>query len=359
MMNSTRLWMVTGLLLAATVAYSADLLPRATKRLDAYFDGLQAKGFVSGSIAISERGVARYKRSIGFATIESGVPQPADAGTRYRIGAVTRLFTATLTLQLAERATITLDNRLAEFFPDLPNAVGITYRDLLQHRSGLASYTEGKDFASWRATQRSHAELLKVIADGGARFKPGERVDVNGSNYLLLGYMLEKVYERPYAEIVARQISNKLALVRTYYAGSGGSTMLESISYRWTAEGWRPEPGIDPSIDGADGGMVSNATDLVTFMDALLAGQVVSPHSVATMRGEDGAPPIGLRAVEIAGVLGFGERGDIESFDAAVYHFPERGITLAWTSNASREPRDDIPGEVVSLIYGKSRTTPK
>lgn len=352
-------WIAASLALVATVASPADLIPKATKKLDAYFDSLQAQGLVSGSIAISERGVIRYQRSIGFATIDKGVPQPADAGTRYRIGAVTRLFTAALLLQLAERATITLDSKLAEFYPELPNALDITYRDLLQHRSGLANYTEARDFDQWRLTPKSHAEMLQVIAGGGAKFPPGDHIDDNASNYLLLGYVLEKIHERPYADIVARQISSKLALVRTYCAGSGSSTSLESISYRWTPDGWRPETNPDPSIDGGAGGMISNATDLVTFMDALFAGRVVSPDNVASMRGEDGAPGFGLQAVEIAGAAGFGARGAIDSFNAAVFHFPDRRLSISWTSNASRMPMEDILGEVVSIALGEARKAPR
>ncbi len=167
--------------------------------------------------------------------------------------------------------------------------------------------------------------------------------------------MLEKIHERPYADIVARQIGNRLALVRTYYAGSGGSTSLESISYRWTADGWRPETNNDPSIDGGAGGMISNASDLATFMDALFAGQVVSPHNVGSMRGEDGAPGLGLQPAQIAGVAGFGARGNSASFNAAVYHFPDRRVSISWTSNASRVPIDEILTEVVSLTLGEAR----
>jgi CubicO group peptidase (beta-lactamase class C family) len=294
--------------------------------------------------------VLRYKRSIGFATIENVVAQEADAGTRYRIGELTRLFTAALALQLAEQATLTLDNKLAEFYPDLPNAITITYRNLLQQRSGLSNYRDAKDFETWRMTPRSRAEMMKVVTDGGVKFPPGERVEINHTNYLLIGYVLEKVHERSYDDIVRRQIANKLGLVRTYYAGTSTMTTLEAAAYRWTAEGWRREVEPDPSVDGGDGGLVSNATDLVAFMDALFAGKVVSKYSLGNMRGEDGAPGIGLHPAQIAGHAGFGERGSVGAFNAAVYHFPDEKISIAWTGNASRVPMDQILDDVLELI---------
>ena len=173
-MVSRRSFLIVTALLAS--AASADSVPGAKRKLDAYFDGLQAQGQLSGSLAITERGALRYQRSIGFATIENGAPQPADGGTRYRIGGVTRLFTAALAFQLAEQATITLDNKLAEFYPEVPNAIGITYRQMLQQRSGLPDYTASPAFASWSASPRTHAEMLKTIAEGGTSFPAGRRM---------------------------------------------------------------------------------------------------------------------------------------------------------------------------------------
>jgi CubicO group peptidase (beta-lactamase class C family) len=330
----------------------ADVIPRATKKIDAYLNGLQAQGQVNGSIAISERGVLRYKRSLGFATLDHGIPNSADAGTRYRIGAVTRIFTAALTFQLAERATLTLDNKLAEFYPELPNAIDITYRNVLQQRSGLSNYTSAAGYDTWRLAPRTRAEMLKVIIDGGVKFPPGERVEVNDTNYLLLGYVLEKVYERSYDDILRREIANKLGLVRTYQAGTGGSTTLEATSYRWTPEGWRPAAENDPSVDGGASSLVSNATDLVTFMDALFAGKVVTMYNLGAMRGDEDARPIGLRPVEISGHAGFGERGTTAAFEAAAYHFPDQKISIAWTGNAAQVPVDQILGEVLKLVPG-------
>jgi D-alanyl-D-alanine carboxypeptidase len=348
-MNRRYLVWPLALLLFGTAAH-ADVVPRATKKIDAYLNGLQARGQVNGSIAISERNVLRYKRSLGFATLDNGVPQSADAATRYRIGAVTRIFTAALTFKIAESATLTLDNKVAEFYPDIPNAIEISYRNVLQQRSGLSNYTSAPGYDTWRFAPHTRAEMLKVITDGGVKFPPGDRVEINDTNYLLLGYVLEKIHERSYDDILRREIANKLGLVRTYVAGTGGATTLEAISYQWTPEGWRPVAANDPTVDGAASGLVSNATDLVTFMDALFAGKVVTMYNLGAMRGDEDARPIGFRPAEISGHAGFGETGTTAAFEAAVYHFPAGKISIAWTGNASRVPMDQILGEVMKLI---------
>ena len=340
---------VTVLLVGSTQA--ADLVPGAKKKLDAYFDGLQSHGEISGSLAISERGVVKYQRSIGFATIDNGVPQPADGGTRYRIGAVSRLFTAALAFQLAEQATITLDNKLAEFYPDLPNAIGISYRQLLQQRSGLADYTLSPGFDGWRTTPRTHADLLKIVIAGGTKFPPGERVEISDTNYLLLGYVLEKVTDRSYDEILRQRITSKLGLVRTYQAGAGGATTLEARSYADTPDGWRAVPDDDPAAGGGASSLVSNAGDLATFTDALFAGKVVSNYNVGAMRDvENAGYTIGLRKLELAGTPCFGERGHVSAYDAFVCHFPTQKITIAWTGNAARTPIEPMLDQVAQLV---------
>lgn len=327
------------------------------KKLDAYFDALAKHQLANGSIAISEKGVPVYQRSVGAAIISPQGNTPANDATRYRIGSVSKLFTATMIMQLAERASVTLDSKLAEFYPDLPNALDITYRDLLQHRSGLANYTETPDFETWRTTPKTHAEILKRIAAGGAKFPPRERVEYNNSNYLLLGYVLEQIYNKPYDEIVQNQITGKLGLARTYYTGTGIAS-LESISYELTPGGWVAQASTNPSIHGGAGGMISSPADLTRFIDALFGGKLVTDHSLATMQNQDGGSGMGLWPYEVAGQTGYGHGGSIEAFRACVYYFPAKSLSIAYATNASVLSMDEIVDESLSLVFERGRKPP-
>ena len=356
---SLRRWLLATLLLFAPAfsgaADSKGSVPVA--KLDAYFDALAKHQLANGSIAISEKGVPRYKRSIGFATMDQGRQEPADDATRYRIGSVSKLVTAVLVMQLVEGASITLDSKLAEFYPDLPNALEITYRDLLQHRSGLADYTDVPDFQTWRTTPKTHADILRIIAAGGAKFPPRERVEFNNSNYLLLGYVLEKIYERSYDEILQRKITSKLGLARTYYAG-GGIASLESISYAFTPGGWVAQAPTDPSIHGGAGGIVSTPAELVQFIDALFTGKLVTDHSLASMRSQEGDSGMGLWPYEIAGQTGYGHGGKIEAFRTCVYYFPQMNLAISYATNASIMSMDEIVNEALSLVFERGRKPP-
>jgi CubicO group peptidase (beta-lactamase class C family) len=301
------------------------------------------------TVAVSEKGALRYQRSIGFATIENGVPQRADAGTRYWAGPVSTLFTAVMVMQRVETASITLDSPLAEFYPDLPNALHITYRDLLAQRSGLANYTAAADFASWRTRPKTRIEMLDLIANAGARFAPRERVEYSDSNYLVLGFMLETIQDRSYDDILVRQIVGKLGMSRTYFAGTGNAR-LESRPYRHTPSGWVAAEQTDPSVAGGALGVVSTPTDLVRFIDALFKGELVSAQSLESMRNQDGGSGLGLSTHEIAGQTGLGQSGGIDGFTASVYHFPARGISIACMSNAAAVPMKDIVDQLLTTV---------
>ncbi len=345
---------MTVLLLAGN-ANAADLVPAAAKNLDAYFDALARESLANGSIAISEKGVVKYQRSVGFASITPRGMELADTNTRYRIGSVTKLFTAALTMQLVERASITLDSRLAEFYPELPHALDITYRDLLQHRSGLSNYTEAAGFELWRRQPKPRAELLKLIADGGARFAPRERLEYNNSNYLLLGYVLEKIYDKPYADIVDKRIVGKVPLTRTE---SGAEFGALPVSYEKTPQGWKVVASTDPALHGGAGSLTSTPTDLVRFIGALFAGRVVSQQSLASMRDQSVGTGLGLWAYNVAGKTGLGHGGAIESFRACVFHFPEQKISIAYATNAPVLSMSEIVDEVLALVFDGRRKPP-
>ena len=327
------------------------------KQLDAWLDALEKDQLAGMTVAVSEKGTLRYERSIGFATIDNGVPQKADAGTRYRAGPVSALYTAVLVMQRVETATITLDTPLAEFYPDLPNALEITYRDLLAHRSGLADYTAAPDFQAWRTRPKTRIELLELIETAGARFAPRERVEYNDSNYLVLGFMLETIQDRSYDDILLRQIVGKLGMSRTYFAGTGNSR-LESRPYRHTASGWVAMEQTDPTVAGGALGVVSTPGEMVRFVDALFGGRLVSQQSLGSMRDQQGGSGLGLWPYVIAGETGLGHAGSVDGFTASVYHFPARGISIACMSNASMLPMKDVIDQVLTTVLVRGHRPP-
>jgi D-alanyl-D-alanine carboxypeptidase len=347
-------------LLAAAFLAGAMPAPAAwgpAQRIDAYLDALVKYELANGSLAISEKGQLRYQRAIGFAVIESGRNEAADTGTRYRIGSVSKLFTAALFMLVAEGGSITLDSKLAEFFPNVPNALDITYRDLLAHRSGLADYTLAPDFETWSVQPHTRAEVLKRIEQSTPDFQPRQRYEYSSTNYLLLSYILEKVYDKTYAELVRTRITDKLGLARTYYGQGMNARRHEALPYEWKPGGWVEATQTDPDLHLGAGGMVSSPADLVRFIDALFAGRIVSPTSLDSLRGAHGEA-LGLRPFDVAGRKAHGHSGRVDEYRAYVYHFPDSGISVSYAANASVFPPDELVDEVIALIFDRARRPP-
>lgn len=153
-----------------------------------------------GSLTISINGKIQYQRTVGYAFRDVDTTIPATVRTKYRIGSVSKLFTAVMVFQLIDEGKLRLDQKLAAYFPELPNAAKITLGHLLNHRSGLHNYTaEDTHFQEWMDQPKTQAELLRVIASKAPDFEPGAKAEYCNTNYLLLSYIIEKVCKMPYA----------------------------------------------------------------------------------------------------------------------------------------------------------------
>jgi len=143
---------------------------------------------------------------------------------RFRIGSVTKTFTATVVLQLVEEGKLRLDRALADYLPGVvPRGDEITIRHLLQHRSGLANYT---DYPSWRAPRSPSRQPIDILRFAGSKplaFKPGSQVRYSNTNYIALGLVIEKVTGRTYAEELEQRIFRPLGLEHTELVAAAGS----------------------------------------------------------------------------------------------------------------------------------------
>jgi D-alanyl-D-alanine carboxypeptidase len=202
----------------------------------------------------------------------SGAREP-DADQRFRIGSVTKTFTAAIVLQLAAEGELRLDDEVARHLPGLGLDPRITIRQLLNHRSGLANVT---DHLGWlqRASASSTTRPVDVLRFGASKplaFPPGSRWAYSNTNYIALGLVIEQVTGRSYAEELQERILEPLGLENTQLPTT---RQLPDLDDR----------GENPSVPWAAGALVSNARDIARFFSALLAGDVLSEESLAEMK---------------------------------------------------------------------------
>ena len=205
------------MILAVCTAVSAQTLDKA--KLDRFFDRLAEKNQAMGSLTIAKDGSRLYTRAIGYSQINGSERKPATTATRYRVGSITKTFTAAMIFQFVEEGKLKLSDTLDKFFPQIPNAGKITIAHILAHRS-IHDFIKEPDFRAWSLSARTKDETLAFIARGTPDFEPGEKRSYNNAAYVLLGYIVEKLAGKPYQDALKKRITGKFGLKDTY-AGTG------------------------------------------------------------------------------------------------------------------------------------------
>ena len=330
-------------------------------KLDAYFDALENNNKFMGSVAVSKNGELMYSRSVGFVDVQQGLK--ANENSKYRIGSISKTFTAALVLKAVEENKLNLDQTIEKFFPSLKNADRITITHLLYHRSGVPDFTHG--WGSWYTSPKTEREMIEIMAKSGSNFEPDTKGSYSNSNYLLLSYILEKIYRKPYSEILKEKIIQPLGLKNTYYGKKITAKNNECHSYKYV-EGWKIQREMDMSIPLGTGGIVSTPIDLNLFSEALFTGKIISENSLQQMKTLNDQFGMGLIQKRFDAQNGFGHFGGIDGFVANFSYYPDSGISFAFTANGLNYNDNDqaiatkdIADAIMSAVYNKPFEIPE
>lgn len=328
------------------------------KKLDSLFGMLADHHFANGSVAISIDGKMVYQKAVGFALLEGDKAITADATTRYRIGSVSKMFTAVMIFQLIDERKLTLQQKLSDFFPEIPNAERITIEEMLYHRSGLHDYTVDTKFPEWMDKPKTRAEMLQLISGKSPRFEPGMKAEYSNSNYLLLSYIIEKICNMSYARALEKRVTSKIGLKNTHYAGMISNRANESISYKYSDSTWRKEKQTDPAIHIGAGSLVSTPADLTIFIRKLFTGNLVSQTSLNKMKTMIDGYGMGMFPYDVHDAKGFGHNGRTEEFYSAVRYYPERKLAISYITNGILYPRIDILDGLLKICFNDTYSIP-
>lgn len=326
-----------------------------TAKLDAYFDSLAANNRFMGSVAVGRKGELLYAKSIGFMDVEQQLKASEEA--KYRIGSISKTFTAVLVMKAVEMKKIKLDQNIHKYFPNIENAKSITIRQLLQHRSGIANFTNQPDYLTYHTQPKSEAEMLALIVKGGSVFSPDSRAEYSNANFVLLTYLLEKVFKKPYADLLQEYIARPLGLKNTYLGGPIRVDNNECRSYRY-ADGWVLEPETDITIPMGAGGILSTTADLLKFSEGLFFGDLLKPESLAQMKSLRDNFGLGLFQFPFYDRFSYGHTGGIDGFTSAFSCFEQDSLSCVLLSNGSDFNNNQISLAVLSAVFGNEFTIP-
>ena len=330
----------TLLLLALFGSGSAQQSPDKAK-LDRFLNRLAEKNKAMGSLTIAKDGNVLYSHSFGYSYVNGTEKKPATAATKYRIGSITKTYTAVMVFQLVEEGKLKLTDTLDRFFPQIPNAKTITIAHILGHRSGIPDLAPD---GSWGMQPRTQDEVVARIAQGQPQFEPDAKHQYSNTGYILLGQIVEKAGGKPYQDALKERITSKIGaqgylLHRHRKHGSRPETKV--LSYRYL-DGWKEAAELDFSVPGAAGSILSTPADMTKFIQAVFDLKLVSAASLkqmTTMRDGEG---MGMEPHSFAGKTFYGHTGGSGSSGAWLAYCPEEKLALAYATNMKIYPVKEI-----------------
>ena len=324
-------------------------------KLDNYFKALEKNNKFMGSVAVSKNGKLIYSKSIGYVDLENKIK--ATEKTKYRIGSITKSFTAILILKAIENKKLDINETIDKWFPTITNSKKITIKQLLTHRSGIHNFTNNVDYLQWNTQSKTEMEMIEIIKKGGSDFQPSTRAAYSNSNFVLLTFILERIFNTSYSELVQTYIVKPIRLTNTYVFGKINTANNESKSYNYLGF-WKEESETNFTVPLGAGAITSTPTDLIKFANALFNGQLLSPESLKIMKTIKEGYGSGLFQVPFYSSIGFGHTGGIDGFRSVYSYFEDEKISYALTSNGTNMNNNDISIAVLSAVFNKPYQIP-
>ncbi len=199
--------------------------------------------------------------------------------------------------------------------------------------------------------------MVAIISKNKPDFEPDEKASYSNSNFVILGYILEKITKKPYATNLKERITSKIGLTDTYYGGKTNIANNESYSYSYTNM-WDIEPETDMSIPGGAGAIVSTPVDLTKFIEALFSYKLISKESLSSMKTMTDSYGMGMFQMPFYTRKGFGHNGGIDGFGSTVGYFPDDSLAIAYCSNGQVYGMNDILIGALSTYFNMEYTLP-
>lgn len=306
-------------------------------------------GVTSGvSVLVSKNGKIIYEKGFGYADVGNKVPVTPD--TKFRIGSITKQFTASAILKLQEEGKISVTDKLSKFIPDFPRGDEVTIHHLLTHTSGIHSYTDRPGFLKYVTLSIAPQSLVDTIKARPYDFNPGDKFLYNNSGFFLLGYIIEKISGNSLGEYLKETFFKPLGMNNTgiYQA----NLLLDNEAYGYASENGTLIKALnwDMSWAGGAGAIYSTVKDLNTWNEAIFNGKVLLAESlkaafapVILNNKEKNDYGYGWAFQDFRGYKFISHGGGLHGFVSYLERQPEKQITVVVLCNSTPPPEGINP----------------
>jgi len=310
-----------------------------------------------GSVLVAQDGKVLLDKGYGFANLEWDVPNTPT--TKFRLGSITKQFTAASILLLEERGKLKVEDPVKKYMPDAPAAWDkITIFHVLTHTSGIPSLTSFPDFEAHEAQAMTPEKLVEWFRDKPLEFEPGTKWNYSNSGYILLGYLIEKISGQSYSEFVQQNIFTPLGMKDSGYDSNSAIIAHRAAGYTPGKSGAVNAGFVDMSIPFSAGALYSTTEDLLRWEQGLFGGKVLRPESLAKMTTpfkQDYAFGLGVSTQN--GHKMIAHDGGIQGFNTALAYYPDDKLVVAVLANVNG-PAGQIAGNLAKVALGEKVVLP-
>ncbi len=361
-------------LLAEKGADTSLPIPEPEPIVDTMLSELTPGSTAGAAVLVSRDGHVLFEKGYGYASLEHH--ERVTPETKFRIGSITKQFTASAVLRLQEQGKLNVKDPLSKYFPDFPKGNEVTLHHLLTHTSGIHSYTDRPDFLESVASPVKADDLLKIIKSDPYDFAPGTKWAYCNSGYFLLGMIVEKVSGQSYADFLRAQFFEPLGMKDTGVHTHEAILEHEATGYSYEGQVLKKALNWDMSRAGGAGSIYSTVRDLQRWNEGIFDGKVLSDASLKSawtpvnvsnpqMPSEEGYG-YGWVVGKFRGLIEIQHGGGLQGFVSQLSRYPKQHFSVVVLANAAPPVPGLNPGELardISQFYlGKemeARPNPK
>lgn len=355
---------LTGLVaLAAPVAAQSPARAADRAAVVARLDSLATAFVGDGTAAGVTVGVVRGRDTLllrGYGWADTSARRPAEVATVYRIGSITKQFTAAAVLQLVEQGRVSLDDPLSRWLPQYPQWGRVTVRQLLNHTSGIPSYTANAGWQARMGEALAPAAVMGFVARDTFDFAPGSQFRYNNSGYFLLGQLLERATGTRYDALVQQRFFRPLGMGTASYCPDVPRDRVFAAGYDRRGDRYAPTTPISMTSPFAAGALCMSVPDYLRWQAALTSGRVVRPETYARMSRSDttsdGKPTNygwGLAPARVGTHAAVAHGGGINGFSTEQMWVPADSLRVVAFSNTAGSDVDRLAVNLASAVLGE------
>jgi CubicO group peptidase (beta-lactamase class C family)/uncharacterized protein YneR len=327
-------------------------------RMEQVIQSFVAKKQFMGTVLVARGNDILLNKGYGDADVEWNIANVPAA--KFRLGSITKQFTAASILLLQERGKLNAHDLVNKYMPNPPAAwANITIFNLLTHTSGIPNFTSFPEYPKIEPFPQTPEQIIDLFRDKPLDFPPGTKWSYSNSNYIVLGYLVEKLSGEKYAQFLQKNIFGPLGMKDTGYDSNSAVISDRASGYAPGPNGFENAGYINMTVPFAAGALYSTTGDLLKWEQGLFGGKVLSAASLKEMTTpfkNDYAFGLAVHTVNGHEVIDHG--GGIEGFNTHLAYYPAETITVVVLGNVNGMAPDEIAGYLGTLAEGGTVTLP-